>query len=90
MRGADNLIAMRRRGQRPASGVVLSVSSLPQRQCPHDPDAGVFVILSKRAGNVVAQAIGYIRGTCNVIPMVKPEAFAASYAADRYKSLRVA
>lgn len=32
---------------------------------------------------VIEQAIGYIRGTCNVIPMVKPEAFAASYAADR-------
>jgi predicted RNase H-related nuclease YkuK (DUF458 family) len=42
------------------------------------------------SSNVVSQAIGYIRGTCNVIPMVKPEAFAASYAADRYKSLRVA
>lgn len=32
---------------------------------------------------VVTQAIGYIRGTCNVIPMVKPHAFAASYCADR-------
>ena len=32
---------------------------------------------------VVQQAIGYIRGVCNVIPMVKPQAFAASYAADR-------
>ena len=32
---------------------------------------------------VVGQAIGYIRGTCNVIPLVKPKAFAASYAADR-------
>lgn len=39
---------------------------------------------------VVQQAIGYIRGTCNVIPMVKPAAFAASYAADRFKSLKVA
>jgi predicted RNase H-related nuclease YkuK (DUF458 family) len=39
---------------------------------------------------VVQQAIGYIRGTCNVVPMVKPEAFAASYAADRLKSLKVA
>jgi predicted RNase H-related nuclease YkuK (DUF458 family) len=38
---------------------------------------------------VVQQAIGYIRGTCNVVPMVKPDAFAASYAADRLKSLRV-
>ena len=36
---------------------------------------------------VVQQAIGYIRGTCNVIPMVKPQAFAASYAADRLRSL---
>lgn len=34
---------------------------------------------------VVHQAIGYIKGTCNVIPMVKPNAFAASYAADRLK-----
>jgi len=34
---------------------------------------------------VVNQAIGYIKGTCNVIPMVKPQAFAASYAADRLK-----
>jgi predicted RNase H-related nuclease YkuK (DUF458 family) len=36
---------------------------------------------------VIQQAIGYIRGTCNVIPMVKPDAFAASYAADRLKSV---
>ena len=34
---------------------------------------------------VVQQAIGYIRGTCNVVPLVKPKAFAASYAADRLK-----
>ena len=37
---------------------------------------------------VIAQAIGYIRGTCNVIPFVKPDAFAASVAADRLKDLR--
>ena len=37
---------------------------------------------------VVSQAIGYIKGTCNVIPFVKPEAFAASYAADRFKTLK--
>jgi len=36
---------------------------------------------------VISQAIGYIKGTCNVIPFVKPQAFAASYAADRFKSL---
>lgn len=36
---------------------------------------------------VVQQAIGYIKGTCNVVPMVKPKAFAASYAADRLKQV---
>jgi len=36
---------------------------------------------------VINEAIGYIRGTCNVIPLVKPQAFAASYAADRFKSI---
>lgn len=36
---------------------------------------------------VVQQAVGYIRGTCNVIPFVKPDAFAASIAADRGMSL---
>lgn len=39
---------------------------------------------------VVQQAIGYIKGTCNVIPMVKPRAFAASYAADRLKEVLAA
>ena len=34
---------------------------------------------------VINEAVGYIRGMCNVIPMVKPRAFAASYAADRLK-----
>ena len=39
---------------------------------------------------VVQQAIGYIKGTCNVTPLVKPSAFAASYAADRMKMLLAA
>ena len=34
---------------------------------------------------VINEAMGYIRGMCNVIPMVKPKAFAATYAADRLK-----
>jgi predicted RNase H-related nuclease YkuK (DUF458 family) len=34
---------------------------------------------------VINEAVGYIRGMCNVIPLVKPNAFAASYAADRLK-----
>lgn len=37
---------------------------------------------------VLSQAIGYIKGTCNVIPLVKPDAFAASYAADRFKETK--
>jgi hypothetical protein len=32
---------------------------------------------------VIQQATGYIRGLCGFQPKVKPEAFAASYAADR-------
>jgi predicted RNase H-related nuclease YkuK (DUF458 family) len=39
---------------------------------------------------VMNEAIGYIKGTCNVVPMVKPKAFAASYAADRFKELKIA
>lgn len=40
----------------------------------------------KHASNIVVnQAIGYIKGTCNVHPQIKPAAFAATYAADRLK-----
>jgi predicted RNase H-related nuclease YkuK (DUF458 family) len=33
------------------------------------------------------QAVGYIRGTCNIVPKVKPEAPAASFCADRLKHI---
>jgi uncharacterized protein len=36
---------------------------------------------------VIQQATGYIRGMCGFTPKVKPEAFSASYAADRFKQL---
>lgn len=36
---------------------------------------------------VVDQAIGYIRGMCSTEPKVKPDAFAASFAADRLKRI---
>ena len=36
---------------------------------------------------VIQQAIGYIKGTCNVVPMVKPESWAASFSADRYETI---
>ena len=32
---------------------------------------------------VVKEAIGYIRGTCNIDPHIKPDAWAASFVADR-------
>lgn len=44
---------------------------------------------SERYGSscVVNQAIGYIRGACNMTPMIKPRAFAASICADRLKDI---
>ena len=36
---------------------------------------------------VINEAVGYIRGMCNVVPLVKPDAFAASYCADRMKHI---
>jgi predicted RNase H-related nuclease YkuK (DUF458 family) len=42
---------------------------------------------SYKSSIVIQQAVGYIKGTCNVVPMVKPNAFAASYAADRLKEV---
>ena len=32
---------------------------------------------------VISEAVGCIKGMCNVVPLVKPKAFAASIAADR-------
>jgi predicted RNase H-related nuclease YkuK (DUF458 family) len=75
---------------------VYRVSEMFQRLAPVLEDYDVAVHLDINPDEmhgsscVVQQAIGYIRGTCNVVPMVKPEAFAASYAADRLKSLKVA
>ena len=44
----------------------------------------------EHASNVVVQqAIGYIRGVCLMTPQIKPEAFAASFAADRLKEILV-
>ena len=36
---------------------------------------------------VVQQAIGYVRGMCGIEPMIKPNAPAASYCADRLKEI---
>jgi len=39
---------------------------------------------------VINEAVGYIKGMCNVTPLIKPRAFAASYAADRLKEVLAA
>lgn len=39
------------------------------------------------SNHVVQQAIGYIRGVCGIDPQIKPNAWSASYAADRYKEI---
>ena len=36
---------------------------------------------------VINEAVGYIRGMCNVVPIVKPNAWCASTAADRLKDI---
>ena len=72
---------------------VYRVSEMFQKLAPALSDREVEVHLDINPNEMygsscaVQQAIGYIRGTCNVIPMVKPRAFAASYAADRLKGL---
>lgn len=39
------------------------------------------------SNQVVQQAIGYIKGTTGYEPQIKPDAWSASYAADRYKEI---
>lgn len=74
---------------------VYRVSELFQRLAPVLADREVSIHLdinpdeAHGSSCVVQQAIGYIRGTCNVIPMVKPNAWAASYCADRFRGLKV-
>jgi hypothetical protein len=34
---------------------------------------------------VINEAVGYVKGMCNIVPLVKPNAWCASYAADRFK-----
>lgn len=39
---------------------------------------------------VISEAVGYIKGMCNVTPLVKPQSWAASHCADRFKELKIA
>ena len=36
---------------------------------------------------VMNEAIGYVKGMCNITPKLKPDAFSASYTADRLKDI---
>ena len=54
----------------------------------HDIEVHLDLNPQAQYGSSVAvqEAVGYIKGICQVTPRVKPEAFAASYAADQFKS----
>lgn len=43
-----------------------------------------------KSSGVVSEAIGYIRGVCQLEAKLKPDAWAASFAADRFTSLKAA
>jgi predicted RNase H-related nuclease YkuK (DUF458 family) len=55
----------------------------------HDIEVHLDINPNEMYGSSVAvnEAVGYIKGMCNTVPMVKPRAFAASYAADRFKEV---
>jgi predicted RNase H-related nuclease YkuK (DUF458 family) len=59
------------------------------QEIPNEIEVHLDINPSEMHGSscVVNEAIGYVRGMCNVIPLVKPRAFAASYAADRMKDV---
>ena len=69
---------------------VYKVSALYLQLYPLIGDRDVEIHLDinpdKKHGSscVVTQAVGYVRGVCGFDPKIKPEAFAASYGADRY------
>lgn len=73
-------------------GEVLKVSELYlalSKLIAHDIDIHLDLNPAEMHGSsvAVAEAVGYIKGMCGVVPFVKPDAFAASYAADRYKEI---
>lgn len=59
------------------------------KEIPNDIEVHLDINPNEMYGSscVVSEAIGYVRGMCNVVPLVKPQAFAASYAADRFKGI---
>lgn len=43
-----------------------------------------------KSSGVVPEALGYIKGVCQIDAKLKPDAWAASFAADRFSTLRAA
>jgi predicted RNase H-related nuclease YkuK (DUF458 family) len=71
---------------------VYRVADLYLKLCqvlPYDIDVHLDINPHEMYGSsvVINEAVGYIKGMCGVIPFVKPQAFAASYAADRFKEV---
>jgi predicted RNase H-related nuclease YkuK (DUF458 family) len=56
-----------------------------------DKNVEIHLDISKDEKNgssvVINEAIGYIKGMCNVVPIVKPNAWCASTVADRFKNI---
>jgi len=74
---------------------VYKVSDMYQRLNPHiaqDIEVHLDINPSDKYASsaVIQQAIGYIKGTCNTTPKVKPDAWAASSAADNLTSILAA
>lgn len=57
---------------------------------PYEVELHMDINSVKSAGSnhVLSQAVGLVRGMCGIEPKCKPEAWAASFAADRAKDLR--
>ena len=55
--------------------------------CDREVEIHIDINPNKEHGSscVINEAVGYVKGMCNVVPLVKPQAWAASYTADRFK-----
>jgi predicted RNase H-related nuclease YkuK (DUF458 family) len=53
---------------------------------PRDAEVHLDLNPSKKyiSNMIVDQAIGYIKSTCNVVPLIKPDSWAASSVADKF------
>lgn len=65
-----------------ASNLYLELASaIGDRDCEIHLDINTQ---KKHASSLVLdQAIGYVKGTCNIIPLVKPDSWAATHVADK-------